>query len=931
MAVCNLMTGEPTARAEQPHDSTMGKISGKIVDETSGTPLAEAGVETVAEPGGEGQKRFFVLSNKDGFFIIEVPAGTYTITTTYPGGSSKKLTGVKVTAGARIDLTIAIAQSVVEIEELKVVGRPKADTEMVNLMKRKIAAGIMDNISAESIKKIPESDVAGILTRMPGVVMDQGKFMQARGMTKRYNNTTLNGAIVPTTRPNEKLTPLDLFPAGVVESINVVKSFTPDLPGNFSGGLCQIRTKSVPDEFIMKLGYTTKYNTATTGEQYLTYHGGKKDWLGYDDGTRKLSGNIPNKMLRRGGIFSKGFEPEELERIGESFNNTWNIHQNHARPQADYDFYIGNRYNKFGFVLSGYYKTDIQNRKNEQRTVFTATGKSGVRPDSSYQFQRSIQTIKEGGLCNFGLEITDDHKLFFNNFYNRNATDEARIYEGFNSDQNENIFVSRLRWIEEEIYSGQLAGDHAIERLLHSKIKWRWNYSFANMLDPDMRDTTYEFNDARGKYLLSNDTEAMLRMFTKQKEDMDDLAFDWGFEVPSFSWLTVKPQFGAAYTKRERDFTCRRFAFFQRDTSRIDLSKDVETILRPENINPYEIEIQETTRPTDAYKAEEKLKAFYGMIDVTFFEKLQIVGGVRRERDKTDVITRNPFKPDQTIVTKLHKNTWEPSINLKYSPVTDMNIRFGFSRTVSRPEFHELAPFEFTDVIGGSAIKGNPDLRVALIKNYDFRWEWFLNNEDMIAISAFYKDITDAIEPTLQPTTQLRESFTNAKDAWLKGVEVELRKNLGFINRRLRHFAIITNYIYTDSETEVEPSAGFVPTTFKRPLVGQPENTFNISLEYDNPDLGFTGRFMYRYTDDRIKLIGGLGLPDVIEKENDTFDIVLIQKFGKHWEIKLTCQNLNNEPYTLLQGGGSPAFNPSGKHQSNRKKRSPISPQLWIR
>uniref|UniRef100_A0A7C4KXQ5 TonB-dependent receptor n=1 Tax=Bellilinea caldifistulae TaxID=360411 RepID=A0A7C4KXQ5_9CHLR len=223
----------------------------------------------------------------------------------------------------------------------------------------------------------------------------------------------------------------------------------------------------------------------------------------------------------------------------------------------------------------------------------------------------------------------------------------------------------------------------------------------------------------------------------------------------------------------------------------------------------------------------------------------------------------------------------------------------------SRAEWNaETGCYEFTDVIGGSAVKGNPELRIALIKNYDFRWEWFLGNEDMVAFSAFYKYITDAIEPTIQPTTQLRESFTNAKDAWLKGFEVELRKNLGFITQHLRHFAVTANYIYADSETEVEPSAGFVPTTSKRPLVGQPENTVNVSLEYHNPDLGFTGRFMYRYTDDRVNLIGGLGLPDVIEKENDTFDIVLIQKLGKHWEVKLTGQNLNNEPYTLLQGNG---------------------------
>jgi len=265
LTFCTLLNSR-LAASEEEAGKEGGRIRGTVVAAETQSPLADAGVEATPASAPKDAKGYFSLTNKDGFFVLELPTGTYKVTATYPGGASKTLTNIQVQQGKTTQLTISIPTSVVEIEELRVVAKPKADSEMVNLMKRKIASGIMDNISAESIKKIPESDVAGILTRMPGVVMDQGKYMQARGMTKRYNNTTLNGAIVPTTRPNEKLTPLDLFPAGVVDSINVVKSFTPDLPGNFSGGLCQIKTKAVPDDFIMKLGYTVKYNTSTTGE-----------------------------------------------------------------------------------------------------------------------------------------------------------------------------------------------------------------------------------------------------------------------------------------------------------------------------------------------------------------------------------------------------------------------------------------------------------------------------------------------------------------------------------------------------------------------------------------------------------------------------------------------------------------------------------------
>lgn len=885
--------------------SAAGDVSGirGVVTDAAGKPLAEVGVEAT-DASGAAVQGGFVLTGRDGGYVLRLPAGTYGLKVTAPGFGTQTFRGLQVRDGTFTEKPVQLSGSTVQIEEMRVVAKPRQSSDFTQMMKRQASAGIMDNIAADTIKKIPESDVAGILTRMPGVVMDQGKYMQARGMTKRYNNTLLNGSIVPTTRPNEKLTPLDLFPGGVVDSISVAKTFTPDLPANFSGGLCQIRTKALPDSLQLKLSYTAKYNTETTGEDYLSYSGGGRDWAGYDDGTRKLPHSIPGNTIRPGGLFTKGLNDREIEKLGESFNNIWNIKRRRAHIQSDYEFVAGNRFGKFGLVMATYYKSDVKNYVDETKTIFTANSDGSVRPDSTYDFQQSRRSIKEGGLFNFGIDFSPDHKLFFTNFYNRNTTDEARVYEGFNSDQATDIRVSRLRYIQEEFYSGGIAGDHTFDGLWNSRIKWRYNFSLARLDDPDMRQSTYEFSEAEQTFLLSNDTEALLRMFTKQDEDMDDLAFDWSFEPPSpWQWLSPKVQFGAAYTKRNRDFWSRRFAFRQRDMSGLDLSQDPETLLDPHNINQREFYLDETTRATDTYTAEERLAAGYVMVDLTFFDKVQLLGGVRLERDKTNVVTKNLFNPDEQITTKLNDNTWHPSINLKYSPVKDMNFRLGFSRTVSRPEFHELAPFEFTDVIGGSSLKGNPDLQVAKIKNYDFRWEWFINRQDILAVSLFYKDITNAIEPTIQPTVQLRSSYTNAEDAWLKGVEFELRKNLGFVWSGLRHWSVTGNYVYAESETTVEPKPGFVPTSSKRALVGQPENMVNCALEYDNPDWGFTARFMYQYTDERVHEIGGLGLPDIVEKEHDRFDLVLIKNFGKHWSVKFTAQNLNNEPYTLLQGG----------------------------
>jgi len=886
-------------------ETATGKIAGMVTDASDGHPLIEARVEAAETGSAEtaGINKGFSLTFSNGRYLMELPPGVYKLTATYSGYEAGVQDMVTVEAGKTLTLDFALDSEVFEIDEMEVVEKALDNSEMFQLLKRKTTPVIADNIAAETIAKIPESDVAGILTRVPGVVLDQGKFMQARGMPMRYNKMTLNGAVLPTTRPNEKETPLDLFPAGIVDSINVVKTYSPDLPGNFSGGLCQVQTKAIPNDFIMKLSATANYNTETTFRDYLTYHGGSRDWLGYDDGTRALPGIIPNdKSVRRGGIGGGGFTPRELEAFGEAFDNEWNTYQKNAPLNGDYGFYVGDRFNKLGAVLALNYKNEIHTRSDEEQNIYSV-GLGKLNRESSYDFQRSYHYIKEGGLLNLGLDLSPDHKLYLNQFLNRNATDEARIYGGYNSDKARDILVTRLRWIEEQIYTGQLAGDHTIESLLKSAIKWRYNYSDGRLYDPDMRDYMYDFNEVRQQFVFSSDTENPLRMFTEQEETMYDGAFDWNITLPEFSWLTAKLQAGGAYNYRDRDFKSRRFAFSGYDTSRIDLTQDVEYILQPWNINPYEFELNETTRPTDSYTARESTAAGYCLLDLSLFRKFQLVTGGRFEKDHTSVTTFDLFNPSNTINTDLKDKTWMPSYSLKYSPIDPVNIRLNYSETVARPEFHELAPFEFTDVVGGTSIKGNPDLKVSEIKNYDIRAEWFINPTDLIALSYFYKDITDAIEPTIQPTTQLRRSYTNADSAYLWGIEFELRKNLGFLSPWLKYYNFIGSYLYSDSETEIEPKPGFVPTSNKRPLAGQPEHLVNLTLEYDNPDWGFTGRLMYKYTDERLDQVGGLGLPDVILDEQDTFDAVLNKKFGKHYEVRFVAQNITNEKTTYLQGG----------------------------
>ena len=351
VAVSALYAGEKQNNVSPAQDKIMGKITGTVTS-TKGIPIRGALIEaSVAKATRLQQQIKFTFSDKMGRYSMDLVAGTYHLEIKAPAFRLKKVEKILILPSEETTITVALLADVpILIDEMRVVTKAKRGTAVAALAIQKESKNIMDVMSAETIVKLPESDVAGILTRMPGVTIEQGKYLQVRGMPKRYNQTTLNNSLLPTTRPNEQEVPLDLFPAGIVEYINVVKTFSPELPGEFSGGLCQIQTKAIPDKFTMKLSSTAIYNTETSFKDYLTYHGGAKDWLGYDDGTRGLPGTIPrDKNVRRRGVASKqGFMPNELERFGEAFPNVYDTYNKTAPLGGDYNFLCGQQIQQGG-------------------------------------------------------------------------------------------------------------------------------------------------------------------------------------------------------------------------------------------------------------------------------------------------------------------------------------------------------------------------------------------------------------------------------------------------------------------------------------------------------------------------------------------------------------------------------------------------------
>ncbi len=868
----------------------MGKVAGVVIDQFNAMTLPMAPIEVV-ETGA------VFYTELDGRYSFGLPPGTYQLKVTF-AGYQEQLVAVTVAAGQTVSLDIAVSMERFS-EEVTVTAEaetPQLFTAEAQLIERKKATVISDNLAAEDMRKNADSNAASAMQRVTGLTVVDGQYIFVRGLGERYSNTQLNGSTLPTTEPEKKVVPLDLFPSALIQSISVQKTYMPDKQGDFTGGLVQIEPLSFPDSQVFDFSLSYGFNTETTFQDFGSYPGGSYDFLGYDDGTRALPSVIPtDEKVVRESIFTAGFTRPELQTFGRSFANVWQPQlSSSAPPNQSYSLVWGNSTEKLGAVFSFAYNHKNQTQTEKQN--FYAVGDDQLVLFSDYDFAVAATDTTMGLVGNLAYKINGNNRLSFENFYTNNSSNETRVFQGFNSDVNTDIVDSRLFWVEETIYSGKVSGEHFLPELSDSRLDWRVGFSNALRDEPDLRETLYEYDAANDEFVLADESQSGFRMFNDLQDHVYEFGADWSLYTTQWSGLPTMIKVGPYVQFRNRDFSSRRFRFLPIAPGRIDVSQPPEVLFAEENIGPY-FELREETRATDTYTADQTITAGYGMIDLPFSERWRFVGGARVERSEQNVETFDLFAINPTpLVSNLDDTDVLPGLNLIYALNSAQNLRFGYSRTVNRPEFRELALFEFTDVIGGRATVGNPNLKRALISNYDVRWEWFPTSSEVIAASFFYKDFQDPIERTVQATAQLRTSYANAEGATNLGFEIEARKELS------PNVFVSTNYTWVDSDIEIGRAAGEVQTSTSRPLAGQSGNVFNVIAEFQLPGYDFSTRVLYNYFDDRIIDVGSLGLPDILEEGRGSLDVVAIKRFGPA-QFRFIFDNLTDSDYLFSQGG----------------------------
>lgn len=866
-----------------------GTVQGKITDAETGEPLIGANIMLNNTMLG-------ASSDMEGNFIIRgVPPGTFDLRVSFIGYVTETIRGVEVRTSEPVKVKVALKPETIQTAEVVISASAVRSAELSVLSERRYAATIGDGISAELIKRSPDATSGDALRRVTGVTLVDNKYVYVRGVTDRYNQTTINGSAVTSTNTDndKKSFSFDLLPASLLENSIVVKTATPDLPGDFTGGLVQLNTIDMPFKRVTKFGFSASSNTLTSYRDVYASKGGATDWLGFDDGTRALP--------------AAEFDPYET---GKQLPQTWAAQRKKAPMNMSANIALGDRYqvlgSELGVVGAFTYRNGFQRTENsitqtrDQVPILTLTG------------TRDQYSVLWGGIFDATLRLGPASKISFKNNINRSAEDRVSRNTGMDENQNE-LRTQTIQWSERSFYLGQLSGEHSVDLFEGGVLEWKMFLSNSSALEPDRRSSKYTrpfiegMPDDQNPYIETQSERSWSNTYERSRGFGADYRQQFGFG-------SLKAGFTTETRNRQYDITFYLLELENLMNGQLRI-QPLEQIFAPENFGPGKYRVQKLSTPADKYAARQQVTSGYAMADIPFelwTEKFRFVGGARVEKADLNVETTPTSASEQVITAGGTNVDILPSFNITYMPNPAANIRLAYYHSVNRPELRELASTYYYDFNMYEGVYGNPQLRRATVKNYDVRVEIFPELGEVLAVSYFRKVISDAIEQRLIWSSNPERTWFNSSEAVNYGWEAEMRKNLGFIGRFMSGFELTANYTrifsrvaYDDPYVSVENgSTKIVQRTSYREMQGQSPYTLNVSLIYTAQPLGTSFSVMYNEFGTRLDAVGDVKEDDILENAYGTLDVGITQSITNNVELKMTAKDIGAKPrtYSLRTG-----------------------------
>lgn len=870
-----------------------GALQGVIRSADSGAPVRNArlffsGVDVQARTDNQGR------------FEVELPPGNYSVSIVHPDFASQTLPNVRVIPGQRVTTNLDLTPAGVQLQEY-VVSAPYVEGSIASVVEQqREVAGVSEVLGAEQMSAAGDSDAAEALQRVTGLTVEDGRFVVIRGQPRRYTSTLWNGSPLPSIDPIKRIVPLDLFPTGVLSTIEVQKSFTANEPGSFGAGQVNLTTTGLPESGFLSLSAGTGFNTESTFEDGLTFDGGN-DFLGFVDDKLDLPEGIDAAQSRPGGI---AFLPEaEQIALAQAFSDELAPEKKTLPPDQSAGIAAGKsfdtRYGEFGIRSSFSWSREWRQKQFSSKRLGLA-GENEPFVLDDFEEDRTDLNIQTGGMLVAGGRW-DNHALTSNTFYIRDTTKRVEVDTGvFRPSDTEFLRTVLLEHESRELLLQQFVGEHDFDFL---KLDWRYLTADGQRELPDRRlySFTRDPGDASDPFELKDDP-SLLRRFNSVEEDTNSFGVDLKLPVWDSTRLVALAEGGFSRETRDRNSETSTFVFEARRTA-----GDIEDIINDGTIADGTVNFEDRAGSADDYTGEVTIQGGYLGGDVTLLDRFRVRAGARVEQAEFDVTTFQNIglAGVEPVESGFDQTEVLPSLLATWFATDTMQVRAGYSRSLSYPVLVEISDTTFISPATDETFNGNPDLEPATIDSVDLRWEWYPSDAESLTLGLFYKDYESPIERTFNNVGGGGEriTFQNADEATVKGIEIGGRMELERLAQWtglpwLEFMYIQANVAITDSEVTIGQTSA--ATNDKRALQGQADNVINFQLGYGGERHDWN--ISFNRVGRRLETAGINGLPDEFREAAPRLDAKWTYRPLKQAKISLTASNLINPDLELTQG-----------------------------
>ncbi len=864
-------------------------LTGTVIDKNSGEALV--GVNIIIEDSDNG-----TASDLNGSYTIFNKPGEVVLNVSYIGYKSERFS-IGLIEGQN-NFNIALTIDAVQLSGVEVTGQAVDGSDISVMIERKESSNVEDAISLERMSKAGDSNAADAFRRVTGVsVVDN--IVAVRGLGDRYTNTQLNNSDLATPEPEKRAVPLDLFSISIISGLSAKKTFTPDLPGTFAGGVVNIKTLAYPDRKIMKLKFGAGTISSIDNSRFRTSNNGI-NFFGIDGNDSKMP-DVPKDFWLsefRYPLTTGSTNPQNYTfgvENGQKFNS--------SNGNYEYGYFInysfGNSYDFEDENIGRYYdNTKLSRYLNLQR-------------------ETSIYNANHVLNMSTGLKYLEDHKFKLSFLLSHKASDKLSYASGVLKNLEDAVSIQHY-YSEKSLSNLSLEGNSIFYSSNPSELDWSINLGSASLYEPDVVSHTYSRQSALNPYTVDvSSTSPGLRFWANGNDTNNSLDLSYKVKFENFQLKS-----GLRIQQRDRTFKKRIFYYTHStgtwpnnilEVNDNDFGRSFDEANFFDGNSGLIIVEEAAQLARAAYDADEKTNAIFSMIERKFdsFDiPFTFIGGMRYEMYTLDLRPYNTVT-GQTYVNPYNNPTQEPtlvdidenyvlpSINFILDVSKDSKVRFSLSQTVARAEFREYAPLEYQAFYGDDQYIGVPTLEQSEVTNFDLRYEVYPSGGEVRSISLFAKDMKKPVEEVLLVNVERSYSmYNNAKSALIYGLEFDIRKKVNLFPS-LRATQILTaNATLSSSDVDVND---FVVSPFavtpiedqtNRPLMGHSEFLGNLALDTILSS-GYEISLSYNGFSERIIKVGDV-TGHYFEAPFHSLNFTSKKKFKNGLSVSVKAKNLLN-------------------------------------